>query len=69
MGIKPTDNWTERFKQKGVVGGLVDGLMDWAKVDENSNWRTAADLGSSFIYSVPILGTALSVADAGIAAA
>ena len=68
MGIKPTDNWAERFKQKGVVGGIVDGLMDWAKVNENSGWRTAVDLGASAIYSVPVLGTALSVADAGIAA-
>lgn len=69
MGVKPTDTWGERFKQKGIIGGLVDGLMDGLHVDENSGWRTAADLGSSFIYSVPILGTVLSAADAGIQAA
>lgn len=63
-----TDTWEKRFKKKGILGGLVDGLMDGLGVDEDSGWRTAADLASSFVYGIPGVGTAIGLGDAAMAA-
>lgn len=63
-----TDTWEKRFKKKGILGGLVDGLMDGLGVAEDSGWRTAADLASNFVYSIPGVGTAMGLGDAAMAA-
>lgn len=62
-----TDTWGKRFKKKGILGGLVDGLMDGLGVDEDSGWRTTADLASSLVYSIPGIGTAIGLGDAAMA--
>lgn len=59
----------EKIKNHGIVEGLLDKGLDSLGVAEDSGWRTAASLGSMALYGIPLVGTALSVGDAGLAAA
>lgn len=59
----------EKIKNHGIVKGLLDAGLDALHVSKDSGWRTAADLGSSFLYTLPGVGLVLSVGDAGLAAA
>lgn len=59
----------EKIKNHGIVEGLLDKGLDALNVSKDSGWRTAAGLGSMALYTLPFVGTALSVGDAGLAAA
>ena len=59
----------DRIKNHGIVEGLIDWGMDEAGVDENSYLRTGASLLGNGLYMLPGVGTALSLGDAGLAAA
>ena len=59
----------EKIKNHGIVEGLLDKGLDALHVSKDSGWRTAAGLGSMALYTLPFVGTALSIGDAGLAAA
>jgi hypothetical protein len=59
----------DKIKNHGLVEGAVDTGLDWAGVDKNSNIRAVAGLASNGLYMIPGVGTALGLADAGLAAA
>lgn len=59
----------EKIKNHGIVKGLLDTGLDALHVSKDSGWRTAAGLGSMALYTLPFVGTALSIGDAGLAAA
>lgn len=59
----------EKIKNHGIVEGLLDKGFDSLGVAKDSGWRTAASLGSMALYSIPLVGTALGIGDAGLAAA
>ena len=59
----------EKIKNHGIVEGLLDTGLDALHVSKDSGWRTAAGLGSMALYTLPFVGTALSIGDAGLAAA
>lgn len=59
----------DKIKNHGLVSGAIDVGLDWAGVDKNSGIRTAAELASNGLYMIPGVGTALGLADAGLAAA
>lgn len=63
------ESWKEKIKNHGIVGGVIDKSLDELGVAKDSNWRTAASLASTGLYFIPIVGTALSLGDAGLAAA
>lgn len=59
----------EKIKNHGIIEGLLDKGFDALHVSKDSGWRTAAGLGSMALYTLPFVGTALSIGDAGLAAA
>lgn len=59
----------EKIRNHGIVEGLLDKGFDVLNVSKDSGWRTAAGLGSMVLYNLPFVGTALSIGDAGLAAA
>lgn len=59
----------EKIKNHGIIEGLLDKGFDTLHVSKDSGWRTAAGLGSKALYILPFVGTALSIGDAGLAAA
>lgn len=59
----------EKIKNHGIIEGLLDKGLDALHVSKDSGWRTAAGLGSMALYTLPFVGTALSIGDAGLAAA
>lgn len=59
----------DKIKNHGIVEGLLDAGLDALHVSKDSGWRTAAGLGSMALYTLPFVGTALSIGDAGLAAA
>lgn len=63
------ESWGEKIKNHGIVEGILDKGFDELGVAKDSGWRTAASLASTGLYTIPIVGTALSLGDAGLAAA
>lgn len=67
-GNSDESTW-DKIKNHGLVDGAIDAGLDWAGVDKNSNIRAVAGLASNGLYLIPGVGTALGLADAGLAAA
>lgn len=59
----------DKMRNHGIVEGLLDKGFDALHISKDSGWRTAAGLGSTLLYTLPFVGTALSIGDAGLAAA
>lgn len=65
---KKDESISEKIGKLGIISGLVDAGLDKIGV-ENELARAGVQAASNFVYSIPLVGTTLSLADAGILAA
>lgn len=65
---KKDESISEKIGKLGIISGLVDAGLDKIGV-ENELARAGIQMASNFAYSIPLVGTTLSLADVGILAA